>query len=165
MIAGQIQTPGVFLEAEEILLRQVTAFTLDTHVFMTSGAGDYGIVKDVLKTRAANKATGFPFDWLETVSNRGNELVAAFFSRLPQNIRNRADMKTRIGNFVTGADHTSMKHRIFTVFDNAAEEKNRLLDKRKEATAELKRLRQRRTEFTDDEFRKCEKEFPMISRK
>jgi DEAD/DEAH box helicase domain-containing protein len=30
MLAGQVRPPGVFLAAEEVLLRQVTAFTLDT---------------------------------------------------------------------------------------------------------------------------------------
>jgi hypothetical protein len=41
MLAGQVRPPGVFLSAEEVLLRQVTAFTLDVYVFGSTVSVDY----------------------------------------------------------------------------------------------------------------------------
>ena len=158
MLAGQVRPPGVFLAAEEVLLRQVTAFTLDAYVSMSAEAGDYGKVRDVLKRRAAGALEGFPVEWLELVRVRGQEFAEIFLSGLPQEVQERADLVDRVRTFLTGTDPQSIGWRVGAAFDAAAEERARLLEKREEATRELERLRRRRAELTDEEFERREQE-------
>ena len=158
MLAGQVRPPGVFLAAEEVLLRQVTAFTLDAYVSGSSEAGDYGKVRDVLKRRAAGAMVGFPIEWLEMIKERGNEFATAFLSGLPQEVQARTDLVGRIQTYLTGTDPKSIGWRIGAVFDAAAEERARLVEKREDATREMKRLRTRRAELTEEEFERREAE-------
>ncbi|MCE5972601.1 DEAD/DEAH box helicase [Sinirhodobacter sp. WL0062] len=158
MLAGQVRPPGVFLSAEEVLLRQVTAFTLDAYVAASSETGDYGKVRDVLKRRAAGASEGFPIEWLEQVRSRGDEYATAFLAGLPPEVQARTDLADRVRGFLTGTDQRSIGWRIGAAFDEAASEKARLIEKREEATKELTRLRKRRAELTDEEFEKREGE-------
>ena len=158
MLAGQVRPPGVFLAAEEVLLRQVTAFTLDAYVSASAEAGDYGKVRDVLKRRAAGATEGFPIEWLDLVKERGDELATEFLSGLPQEVQERADLADRVRTYLTGTDQTSIGWRIGAAFDAAAAERARLVEKREEATRELKRLRVRRAELTEEEFERREGE-------
>ncbi len=158
MLAGQVRPPGVFLAAEEVLLRQVTAFTLDTYVSATTENGDYGQVRDVLKRRAAGAVEGFPVEWLDLVRERGAELANVFLSGLPREVQDRTDLAERVRTFLTVMDAQSIGWRVGTAFDSAAEERARLLEKREEATKEHKRLQKRRAELTEEEFKKREAE-------
>lgn len=158
MLAGQVRPPGVFLAAEEVLLRQATAFTLDAYVSSSAESGDYGKVRDVLKRRAAGAAEGFPVEWLDLVRVRGAEFAQIFLSGLPQEVQERADLVERVRTYLTGTDSRSIGWRVGTAFDAAAEERAKLLQKREEATRELERLRRRRAELTDEEFEKREQE-------
>ena len=158
MLAGQVRPPGVFLAAEEVLLRQVTAFTLDAYVSTSSEAGDFGKVRDVLKRQAAGATEGFPFEWLNLVRERGDELATEFLSKLPQEVQARADLTDRVRTYLSGTDRKSIGWRIGAVFDAAASERARLVEKREEATRELKRLRARRAELTEEEFKRREGE-------
>lgn len=158
MLAGQVRPPGVFLAAEEVLLRQATAFTLDTYVSASTESGDYGQVRDVIKRRAAGAVQGFPIEWLDLVRERGAELANTFLSGLPQDVQDRADLSNRVRTYITGMDAQSIGWRVGAAFDSAAEERARLLDKREEATKELKRLQRRRAELTEEEFKKREGE-------
>lgn len=156
MLAGQVRPPGVFLAAEEVLLRQVTAFTLDVHVAVSVDTGDYGKVRDVLKRRAAGASEGFPIEWLTLVRERAGDLAEEFLSGLPQDVQARADLANRVRTYLGGTDQKSIGWRIGAAFDAAASERARLVEKREEATAELKRLRSRRAELTEEEFEKRE---------
>ncbi|WP_209507395.1 DEAD/DEAH box helicase [Ruegeria sp. HKCCSP335] len=158
MLAGQVRPPGVFLAAEEVLLRQVTAFTLDTYVAANAEAGDYGKVRDVLKRRSSGATEGFPIEWLDLVHDRGDELATAFLAGLPPAVQARSDLVDRVRGFLISSDQRSIGWRIGAAFDAAATEKVRLIEKREEATKELNRLRKRRAELTDEEFEKREGE-------
>lgn len=158
MLAGQVRPPGVFLAAEEVLLRQVTAFTLDTYVLSSKDNADYGKVRDVLKRRAAGAVDGFPVEWLELVRDRGSQLADSFLSGLPEEVQNRTDLVERVRSYLTKMDEKSIGWRIGAAFDGAAEERARLLEKREEATKELKKLQKRRAELTEEEFKKREGE-------
>ena len=158
MLAGQVRPPGVFLAAEEVLLRQVTAFTLDIYVSASTESGDYGKVRDALKRRAAGATEGFPVEWLNLVKKRGTDIADIFLSGLPSEVRDREDLSDRIRTYLSGADTRSIGWRVGAAFDAAAEERARLLEKREEATSELAKLRRRRAELTDEEFEKREKE-------
>lgn len=156
MLAGQVKPPGVFLAAEAVLLRQATAFTLDAYVAATGEGGDYGKVREVLKRRRDGVTVGFPVEWLELVHAHGHELAEAFLSRLPEDVQARSDLVQRIRDYLTRTDSRSIGWRIGSVFDEAAEERARLLEKREDLTRELERLRRKRVELTDDEFERRE---------
>lgn len=158
MLAGQVRAPGVFLAAEEVLLRQVTAFTLDAYVSGSTESGDYGKVRDVLKRRASGAPEGFPIEWLNLVRERGAELAEVFLSGLPQEVRARADLAERIRSYLTETDNQSIGWRVAAAFDTAAMERARLVEKREEATKELRRLQKRRAELTEQELEKREGE-------
>ena len=158
MLAGQVRPPGVFLAAEEVLLRQVTAFTLDVYVIGSTVSGDYGKVRDVLKRRTSGATQGFPIEWLELVREAGPELADRFLSGLPQKIRDRTDLADRIRSYLTGTDPRSIGWRVGEAFDAAATERARLVEKREEATKELKRLQKRRAELTDEEYQRREQD-------
>lgn len=158
MLAGQVRPPGVFLAAEEVLLRQVTAFTLDAYVCATTESGDYGKVRDVLKRRNSGATEGFPVEWLELVRERGAELAEQFLSGLPQEVQDRTDLADRIRSFLTGTDLKSIGWRVGEAFDAATADRARLVEKREDATKELKRLQKRRAELTEEEFLRREQE-------
>lgn len=158
MLAGQVCPPGVFLAAEEVLLRQATAFTLDAYVASSTEASDYGKVREVLKRRSAGAIDGFPIEWLELVKKHGADLANAFLSRLPRDVQDRHDLVSRVRDFLTSTDEGSIGWRVGAAFDTTEEERARLREKRQEANKELERLRRRRVELTDEEFEKREKE-------
>ena len=158
MLAGQVRPPGVFLAAEEVLLRQVTAFTLDTYVSASTESGDYGKVRDVLKRRTSGATEGFPIEWLDLVRETGQELADRFLSGLPQGVRDRTDLADRVRSYLTGTDTASIGWRVGEAFDAAATERARFVEKREEATKELKRLQKRRAEFTDEEYQRREQD-------
>lgn len=158
MLAGQVRPPGVFLAAEEVLLRQVTAFTLDAYVAANETGGDYGKVREVLTRRARGATDGFPIEWLEMVKKRGSELADIFLSGLPTEVQKRVDLAERIKAYLIKNDDRSIGWKISSAFDTAAEERARLVEKREEATRELDRLKRRRAEFTEEEFEKRQKD-------
>ncbi|MBX2831457.1 MAG: DEAD/DEAH box helicase [Rhodospirillales bacterium] len=158
MLAGQVHPPGVFLAAEEVLLRQVTAFTLDAYVATSVDVGDYGKVREVLKRRSTGEMDGFPIEWLALVNKHGAEFANTFLSKLPRDVQDRRDLAGRVRDYLTSNDEGSIGWRVGSAFDAASEERASLLEKRQEATRELERLRRRRAELTDEEFEKREKE-------
>ena len=159
MLSGQVRPPGVFLEAEEVLLRQVTAFSLDVYVAASSDNPDYGTVREVLKRRESTAAHGFPVEWLALVQARGNEIAETFLSGLPESVQCRSDLTERIRAYLTSTDTHSIGWRVGAAFDAAAEERASLVQKRDEVTRELDRLRRRQAELTDEEFKKRTAEF------
>ena len=159
MLAGQVRPPGVFLAAEEVLLRQVTAFTLDSYVAEAHDEdGDYGKVKEVLRRREKPPFKGFPSEWLEMVSKHGAELANAFLSALPQEVQEREDLANRVRDYLMGTGEKSIGWGVGRAFDEAKDERARLVQKRKEVGKELEKLRKRRAHMTPGEFESREAE-------
>jgi DEAD/DEAH box helicase domain-containing protein len=85
MLAGNVQTPGVFLNASAVLERQLTAFTLDCWVReLGEKAKVPGKLNDVLSAVRNQTQSRFPYPWLTYIDrNRGtllNEFVGIFRS-------------------------------------------------------------------------------------
>lgn len=152
MLAGQVRPPGVFLAAEAVLLRQITAFTLDAYVASTREDSDYGRVREVLKRRRENITAGFPVEWLDLVQKRGQELADAFLSRLPEDVRSRAEVADRVRDYLTTSGNRSIGWRVGSVFDEAAAERARLIEKRDDITRAQEQLRRRRAELKEEEY-------------
>ena len=59
MLKGEVRAPGVYIAAESVLIRQITAFTLDSYVANSQIKGDFGKVSDVRKRREAGHTMVF----------------------------------------------------------------------------------------------------------
>ncbi|MEQ8515065.1 MAG: DUF1998 domain-containing protein [Chromatocurvus sp.] len=158
MLAGEVRPPGVFLQAAEVLLRQVTAFSLDIYVAESGESGDYGKVREVQKRRASGADHGFPVEWLNMVQERGADIAESFLKGLPEEVQARTDLAERIRAYLTASDTRSLGWRVGAAFDAAAVERARLVETREEVTRALKQLKSRRAELTDEEFQKRQAE-------
>lgn len=79
MIAGDVQAPGVFLNASAVLERQLTAFTLDCWVH---SQGKVAVIPDEIRSVYSainNKSlTKFPYSWLAYVDKNRSSMLDAF---------------------------------------------------------------------------------------
>ena len=87
MLKGEVKAPGVYIAAESVLIRQVTAFTLDAYVAASGIQGDFGKVSDVRKRREAGFTADFPMDWLSYTTAEGELLANAFIGLLPDDVQ------------------------------------------------------------------------------
>jgi DEAD/DEAH box helicase domain-containing protein len=156
MLKGEVRAPGVYIAAESVLVRQVTAFTLDAYVAASEIKGDFGKVSDVRKRREADHTAGFPMDWLTFTTSEGDVLAEAFIGLLPDDVQAQTNLVDRLRNFVVSDEPKSMRWSVLQAFDDADMERARLVDKREELTKEKRKLKVREAEFTPEEFKKLE---------
>jgi DEAD/DEAH box helicase domain-containing protein len=156
MLRGEVKAPGVYIGAESVLIRQLTAFTLDAYVLDSKISGDFGKVSDVRKRRASKQITGFPMDWLAFVSTHGQALVNAFVGLLPDDIQNQKKLVGRLTDYVVNNSNKSLQWSVLQLFDEADAERARLVDKREELTKEKRKLKARAAEFTPEKLKEME---------
>lgn len=156
MLKGEVKAPGVYIAAESVLVRQITAFTVDSYVAASPMKGDFGKVSDVRKRREAGHTAGFPMDWLTFTTSEGEVLANAFIGLLPDDVQAQTSLVERLKNFVISDEPKSMRWSVLQVFDDADLERARLVDKREELTKEKRKLKAREAEFTPEEFKKLE---------
>ena len=154
MLKGEVRAPGVYIAAESVLVRQITAFTLDAYVASAKIRGDFGKVSDVRKRREAGHTSGFPMDWLAFTTSEGALLANAFVSLLPQDVQSETKLIERLKAFVTSDEPKSMRWSVIQAFDDADLERSKLVDKREELTKEKRKLSAKEAEFTPEEFKK-----------
>lgn len=156
MLKGEVRAPGVYIAAESVLIRQITAFTLDAYVAASAIKGDFGKVNDVRKRREAGHNAGFPMDWLTYTTTESKSLADTFIRLLPDEVQSQTALVERLRNFVISDEPNSMRWSVLQAFDDADIERARLVDKREELTKEKRKLKSREAEFTQDEFKKLE---------
>ena len=154
MLKGEVRAPGVYIAAESVLVRQITAFTLDSYVAASEIKGDFGKVSDVRKRRETGHTAGFPMDWLTFTTSEGEVLANAFIGLLPDDVQAQTNLVERLNNFVVSDEPKSMRWSVLQAFDDADMERARLVDKREELTKEKRKLKAREAEFTPEEFKK-----------
>jgi DEAD/DEAH box helicase domain-containing protein len=154
MLKGEVSAPGVYIAAEAVLIRQITAFTLDSYVAQSSIKGDFGKVSEVRKRREAGHTSGFPMDWLTFTTTEGEALAKAFIELLPVDVQAESGLMDRLTRFVTADETQSMRWSVLQAFDDADIERAKLVDKREELTKEKRKLASKQAEFTPDEYDK-----------
>ncbi len=90
MMAGRVQTPGVFLDASAVIARQLMAFCLDCWV--ASGVDELAIphsMKAVLDNVEKSNLQGFPHNLLDYVSRHAPELQERFLDLFKGEISER----------------------------------------------------------------------------
>jgi len=83
MLAGLVETPGVFLGAAAVLERQLTAYCFDRWVESESAALP-PLLRQVLEQLEPVNAEKFPHNFLEFVRERQVELLAGFVGLFPE---------------------------------------------------------------------------------
>jgi DEAD/DEAH box helicase domain-containing protein len=84
MLAGQVATPGVFLQAMAVLERQLIAYCFDRWV--ATGVDDSAIpgqMQPVLNNIESNRQQGFPYNLLGFIEEHTNTLLADFLKMFP----------------------------------------------------------------------------------
>ena len=156
MLKGQVKAPGVYIAAESVLVRQITAFTIDAYVAASKVKGDFGKVSDVRKRREAGHTVGFPMDWLTFTTSEGEVLANAFVALLPDDVQAQTKLVERLKNFVISDEPKSMRWSVLQAFDDVNTERLRLVDKREELTRQKRKLKSSQAEFTPEELTKLE---------
>lgn len=100
MMQGQVQAPGVFLNAVAILERQLAAFCMDNWV--TTGVPEHAIsknVKQMLDEVESERKAGFPYNFLRYVEDHRVELHHRFEQIFPDLAE---DTKLQLELYLTG---------------------------------------------------------------
>lgn len=138
MISGQVDPPGVFLNASAVLERQFVAFCFDNWV--KSGLSDAAIplhVKGILsKINQKNEPVdAFPFNFLAYIRANLSRL-SRMFEQMFDHDELSTDSRRRISDFAkgTGEDQESLRNRILRVFKE-------LYDQRESLRKDIKKLK------------------------
>ena len=140
MLLGEVSAPGVHLEALAVLRRQVAAFTLDRLVATLATAGEYGKVRDALKS-VAGEGNGFPLDWFSFIEENGSALATDFLALLPAHISARTHIVESIRHYMIGGDNETLVWQVQSAFGEARREKDELQRLLKELDALQKKLK------------------------
>jgi DEAD/DEAH box helicase domain-containing protein len=99
MIAGAVRAPGTFLDAPEMLMRQLTAFFLDAWV----RSAPHVIPRDVKGILAASLAGRFPHDFIKWVGAQSEALLNEFFALFADVLSNQncARLRVQVGQLGT----------------------------------------------------------------
>jgi DEAD/DEAH box helicase domain-containing protein len=79
MLEGSVEASGCYLNASDILARQLTAFCLDSWVATGVASQNFSPrLNDILNAIQNQKQTQFPYNWLTFIEDRQGELLNAF---------------------------------------------------------------------------------------
>lgn len=141
MLAGEVSTPGVHLEAAAVLKRQAAAFVLDQFVERSAGELEYGRVTDALAAIDRQINADFPLNWFQDLALHGAAMAQAFLDILPAQAREREDLCESLRAFIVGLDGDGLRYRVQLAFADAKAEREKLLDLQKALDADRRRLR------------------------
>ncbi len=103
MLAGEVAPPGIFLQAADVLRRQLMAFCLDDWV--ASGIDEDALpekTSEALDVIDKNASGRFPYTFLEHVLTNEPRLLAAFIQLLGKQATTR--IQDRLKDFYTGTE-------------------------------------------------------------
>ncbi|MFO7762057.1 MAG: DEAD/DEAH box helicase [Desulfobia sp.] len=142
MIAGEIQPPGVFLDASAVLERQFTAYCFDCWV--SQGLADGTIpprLGTVLNFLARNNPDQFPFNLIRFITNRQTELFDGFVELFKQDISSQS--LKHLEHFVYGSagQEAGMTYRITQRLNELFKERKSLKAKVDQLYREINKLK------------------------
>ena len=101
MMAGEVTPPGVFLQAAEVLRRQLMAFCIDSWV--GTGIPETALpdkTSPVLDAIDRNELTRFPYNFLDFVQAEGIQLLERFLQMLGDSLTER--VRLRLEDYMYG---------------------------------------------------------------
>ncbi len=126
MLAGQVNPPGVFLDAAAVLERQFTAFCFDRWV--AHGIPDYALpsrLGTVLEQVKKKDETRFPHTLMAFVTSRLTGLLTDFYGLFKDPALSDA-AKSHVKSFADGKDGGNMGFRILNALTALVKERDRL---------------------------------------
>lgn len=162
MIAGHVDTPGVFLNASAVLERQLTAFAFDR--WAASGVGPDELpprLGDVLNNLQISGSTGFPYSVIDFIEDQGDGLLAEFQFLFEEHLSDQA--RDYLTGFMHGDEQGgySLMVRILDAFQEAQKDRKSHGHSLREMERRIKKLKKepvlgedmkKELESTEDEF-------------
>jgi DEAD/DEAH box helicase domain-containing protein len=159
MLHGAVEAPAIYLNAAEVLRRQLYAFFFDNWV-----ATRAPILPDKLSealdqvAKMDGDVTRFPFNYLDFVNRNEPVLFDAFCRMLGEALQ--PETRAKLEEFITGtAQQKNLRARFLAFFEETDAERESWKKRRKALNAELARLKKRpQDEQTEAEIDLLEKE-------
>ena len=143
MLHGEVEAPAIYLNAAEVLRRQLYAFFFDHWV-----AEAQPTLPERLRDALDQVANGegdiaqFPYNYLDFVNRNEPVLFAAFCEMLADELQ--TSTRERLELFVRGSDQQKhLRARFLAFFEETHAERESWNKRRKAITGQLKRLRKR----------------------
>lgn len=155
MLSSRVDPPGVFLGAQAVLMRQLTAFCFDQ--WIAHGGVPEDAVPDSIRTILSNvekgKLDGFPYPFFDFVQRQSDDLLDTFFAVFGNYLTD--EVRESLTKFLCGGidDEASLAYRML-------ERLFELVNDRKSIRADIRSLRARirkLEEGPEDEASKEEK--------
>lgn len=161
MMAGDVEPPGVYLNAFAVISRQLTAYCMDQWV--GSGISDSAIpkrMKGVLDAVERSNHALFPFNFLDFVEEYGVRLFDDFVALFGEDLT--ANSQQRLKQFVLdegGKEGEGIRLRLVTTLQGVLKEREGLQQKIRGLKNALDRLKRRPAdEAVEKEIREVEQE-------
>ncbi|MET0076403.1 MAG: DEAD/DEAH box helicase [Candidatus Thiodiazotropha lotti] len=141
MLQGTVEAPAIYLNAAEVLRRQIYAFFFDHWVAeeMPSMPDKLSEALDQV-ARGESKPRQFPFNYLDFVNRKEPELIAAFIRMLGDNLADST--REKLEGFITGNEQQkNLRTRFLAFFEEMLSERESWKERRKKLNKELGRLR------------------------
>lgn len=144
MLAGVVDSPGIFLNASAVLERQLTAFTLDCWV---REIGEHAKVPaklaDVLAAVRNKTQARFPYPWLSYIDQQRATLLAAFIDLFKTGTDGLTPgSQVYLEKFIEGkdSDEGSLSWKIVNRLHAVSRDVDDLKNRRKRIDAEIERI-------------------------
>jgi DEAD/DEAH box helicase domain-containing protein len=151
MLHGDVEAPAIYLNAAEVLRRQLYAFFFDNWIAQAvsqGGANAQPKLPDKLRDPLDQVESGmadsgqFPFNYLDFVNRHEPVLFDAFCRLLDQELL--AETRAKLEQFITGTEQLKpLRARFLAFFEETQAERASWQQRRKRINAELKRLKKR----------------------
>lgn len=143
MLAGAIDSPGIFLNASAVLERQLMAYTLDCWVReLGEQAKIPQRLSDVLSAARNSTQSKFPYPWLTFVQQRQSEMLTAFEGLFQEpsdtlSVETRAHLKRFM---IGGEEQAGMRYRVIDRLTKVNRDLDDLKRRRTRVENEIERL-------------------------
>jgi DEAD/DEAH box helicase domain-containing protein len=170
MLAGHVDSPGVFLNASAVLERQLAAFTLDNWVRERGEAAKIPLrLGDVLSAVRNNTASKFPHPWLDYLQQHRATLLDGFIALFRQGSTPlTTESEDYLRRFVEGGstDRVSLAWKILDRVNAVIHDVDDLKRRRTRVDAEVARLDvlDPRGESDEEELRELKLEKAALTR-
>lgn len=144
MLAGDVDAPGVFLNASAVLERQLTAFTIDCWVRkMGEQARIPHKLSDVLSAVRNTTQSKFPYIWFAFIAEHQGTLLSEFVESFKRNDGGlRQETVDHLERFLTGAEstETALRWKVVNGLSKVVRDLDDLKKRRERVEKEVARI-------------------------
>ena len=161
MLAGEVEPPGVFLDAPAVLERQLTAFCFDRWVAVQGEAADIPPKLRTVFSHLDEPGTGhFPFSLIGFVKDQQSTLLREFSEMFADAIS--ADTERHLREFMSGSDdgRPSLRWNLLEALRRERKQRDSLATKANRIREQIKSLQtsEARAEDHEDQLDQLERE-------